>query len=683
MQKYLTFTVLLFCVFYLPAKNIDSLKFVLHQQNDPDEKIETLVEICSFYDVYESFQKDSLEHYGNQILQLADRARDPLLRSKARLRHALSLSNKDTTYLFQTLRECVDNFIELDAIADAAYTLHRMAGRYRSFSLYDKSLFYAEKAKNLIGIPENNEEGNVLIRIYSLIASIKQNAGFLLESLENALKTKELADKYGSTESQLRALLSLGSLYGNLALDNRDYGSEESRRQYHRLAEEYMHQHYKLAFKHDNYRMRIISSYNLGLLYSEKEDWEQSHHYLDQAIQAAETIDYKESLINALRIKAANLMDQSIADSSLVLFERAYELAQETISPNIKISATYDLGHYYYQAGQYDKSLQFVKEGMQMAMETQNRMRLKTGYNNLYEVYKKMGKPGLALEHYEKFIALKDSVANATVLKDLESLRTRYETAEKEKKIAQLNAEKTSQALSFQRKTGAAIIAFLLIGLASSILFFRNRQRILMAKQEAVELEQRLLRSQMNPHFTFNALSSIQSFLLTGKAEKGAYYLTKFAKLMRQILSQSQSSMISLQEEIDTIENYLALQQLRYDNRFDYQLEVDPHIDAEQVMIPPMLIQPVLENAIEHGKIYRQDNGKVAIEINCDKNMLHIDILDNGIGRNNAYQKSAPKHESLALKIINSRLRNLKEKYGKEVNFKILDPDQGGYGSYF
>ena len=681
MQQFLLTTLLCFSIIFLKASTIDSLKNVLKQQSNVDAKIETLLRICEHYDVYKSFNKDSLEHYGIELLAISEQTDNRYLQTKAQFQHAVSLNNRDTSIVFQTLRDCTNQFLILEKKLDACWAMCRMASRYRTLSMYVKSKALALEGVEMLATAQNEEEGDILIRFYSLIATANQNMDNLPEALEYVLKAKALTEEFGSIDRQIRALLSIGALYGNMALDNRDYGSPEDRANYRALAKDYIHQTYTLAQTGDNLRMQALATYNLGLFYSEEKDWKASNYYFDQAITLSEKLDALESLINSLSIKGANFMDMEpmIPDSAFLLFERAYELAYKTLSPSLKINANDDLGTFYFDLENYSKALMYYKVGLQIAIESNLPYKIKNGHNNLYKVYKKLGDKELALQSFEKFVQFKDSLVGASVMKKVELLRAENETVEKEKEIAQLKAEKTQQSLGFQMKIGISIIAILLLGLGATFLLFRNRNKILEAKQESIELEQRLLRSQMNPHFTFNALGAIQSHLLNGDARLGALYLTKFAKLMRQILSQSNNAMIPLQEEISTINNYLSLQKLRYENQFDFQIDLDPSLDVQETMIPPMLIQPILENAIEHGKIHRKKNGKVSIEISRKKNLLHVDIIDNGVGRkSNSIKKSPKNYESVALKIINRRLTKLKEKYGKNIDFEVMDPVQGG-----
>ena len=205
----------------------------------------------------------------------------------------------------------------------------------------------------------------------------------------------------------------------------------------------------------------------------------------------------------------------------------------------------------------------------------------------------------------------------------------------------------------------------------------RLSREIEMAKNEL-----KALRAQMDPHFIFNSLSSIQGYILSKDEESALRYLNKFAKLMRKILSNSEKTSLSLREEIETLSLYLELEKLRWDNRFTYTVEVDPVIDSDETSIPTMLIQPFVENAVIHGVIPRQDDqGKITISIRQTGAHLHCTISDNGIGRKRSRElrseSSRNMHESMGMKITTERLQVLNRMHGSSLDVTVTDLEDG------
>jgi len=194
------------------------------------------------------------------------------------------------------------------------------------------------------------------------------------------------------------------------------------------------------------------------------------------------------------------------------------------------------------------------------------------------------------------------------------------------------------------------------------VAYIKYREKKIKEKNEVLLLEQKLLRSQMNPHFIFNSLTSIQSFIFENNPIEAGSYLSKFSELIRSILYNSREEFISLDKEIKTLENYLEIQQLRYSNNFDYKIDVDPEIDMEMVAIPPMLAQPFIENSVEHGIKQIEERGFISVNFSLTDESIILTIEDNGIGIE-ATQKlkdnKAREHKSLATIITKERIEIL------------------------
>ncbi len=202
-------------------------------------------------------------------------------------------------------------------------------------------------------------------------------------------------------------------------------------------------------------------------------------------------------------------------------------------------------------------------------------------------------------------------------------------------------------------------------------------QKKLQLEKEVLELEQKALRLQMNPHFIFNALNSIQSQIGTDNEQTARYYLAKFSRLMRQILDNSRNTVITLEEEVNTLENYLLIEKFCNGDRFDYKISVDENIEKDYVKIPSMLLQPFIENAIKHGLKYIEGKrGLIEVVFSEKNNLLECSVTDNGIGRKKAEELNAASketyHKSTALIVTQERLDLLKED-SKIKSLEILD----------
>lgn len=240
---------------------------------------------------------------------------------------------------------------------------------------------------------------------------------------------------------------------------------------------------------------------------------------------------------------------------------------------------------------------------------------------------------------------------------------------------AQLNGEESYKLrIEKDRYIIIALGGVILIIILLFIMFYRQWQ--MKYHQRILSLEQRLLRSQMNPHFIFNSLMNIQNFILSNDVKKANNYLTRFARLVRAILENSREEFILLEEEIGMLRNYLDLQKLRHNSKLDYEILIDEHIMTEDILIPPMLTQPFVENAIEHGIMLKEGKGLVTIEICQNKEYLLVIIKDNGVGRKEAMARmetSQKTQRSLSTKITRERIDLYNSKAKNKIELKISD----------
>jgi len=200
--------------------------------------------------------------------------------------------------------------------------------------------------------------------------------------------------------------------------------------------------------------------------------------------------------------------------------------------------------------------------------------------------------------------------------------------------------------------------------------------KLLEIEKQKFDLEQKALRLQMNPHFIFNSLNSIQSYILSHDAEKAVQYLGKFSQLMRLILTHSAHKFISLKDELLAVSYYLDLEKLRFEDKFDYSVNVDENIDEEFIEIPPMIIQPYIENAIIHGLLHKPTKGKIDIDFKLMGNRVICTVVDNGIGREKSLElekQSGLKRKARGMLITKARLEILNRQSEDEFSVRVFD----------
>jgi LytS/YehU family sensor histidine kinase len=257
------------------------------------------------------------------------------------------------------------------------------------------------------------------------------------------------------------------------------------------------------------------------------------------------------------------------------------------------------------------------------------------------------------------------------------SFEIEQQQKQKETEIEQLKVQKTTQRNYYL--IAGALLLMIVIGVIISIIYKRRRDKEQLTtdfKKQLAQAETKALRAQMNPHFIFNSLNSINSFVMDQKHEIASDYLIKFSKLIRLILDNSRSETISLEKELETLKLYVILEAARFDNKFKCVYHVAEDVDTHSIMIPPMLLQPFVENAIWHGLMQKEGEGTITIELKMkNEELLNISISDDGIGREKAAElksKSAT-HKSHGLKVTSQRIEMMNKLNSTGAQVHIID----------
>ncbi|MFT6716722.1 MAG: two-component system LytT family sensor kinase [Saprospiraceae bacterium] len=232
------------------------------------------------------------------------------------------------------------------------------------------------------------------------------------------------------------------------------------------------------------------------------------------------------------------------------------------------------------------------------------------------------------------------------------------------------------------QKTIIYLLSFLIfVGLGTTIYIVRvSKQRRIANQQLAI----RSLRSQMNPHFIFNALNSVNSFISMNDERSANKFLTEFSTLMRSVMENSEYDFIPLAKELEIIELYLGLEHYRFKDKFTYKLKIDPDLDEDEMMLPPMLIQPYIENSIWHGLRYKDTVGELLVSFEKQKNNLVVTIQDDGIGRKKSQElktKNQKKNKSTAIKNIDQRIKLISALHHIDVKVNMEDLHEDGSGT--
>lgn len=362
-------------------------------------------------------------------------------------------------------------------------------------------------------------------------------------------------------------------------------------------------------------------------------------------------------------VHMANVRRSQVA-ITLGNFEHALAITRDMLDslPPDNHQMRYNAWHFRGMAldslGQYDAALAAAKKAEGFALLTESEPILASTYLRLYEAYKNVGNSEQALHYYEIYHTVEDSILDSGMGRKLTGMQHFYETKQKNAEIGALEKEVELEQLKL-RQWGFMFLSFLLLViLIARLVINRKQQKAQQEQQERQLAEQRLLSLQMNPHFLFNSLTSLQRYLLEQEDITTAQsYLGRLARLMRAILEQSRERLIPLSEEIESLELYLSLQKLRWKERLKYHIGLDPAISTFDTWIPPLLIQPLVENAIEHSGITEKEGGCLEIHVEEKGDQLLIRVKDDGKGWTGQVPDAVPgQQKGLALGIVQDRL---------------------------
>jgi tetratricopeptide (TPR) repeat protein len=356
-----------------------------------------------------------------------------------------------------------------------------------------------------------------------------------------------------------------------------------------------------------------------------------------------------------------------------------------------------DLAKTYVGLHRFPEAFGYAREELFLAKATDARQNIRDGSQLLYRLYDREGQVDSAYYYYHQYNRIKDSVLT-------DQLKGRFASFGFEQKIRLLDEQKRldevclrEEMLSKKLLIAGILILLLFFVIYMGIIHLKRRNEAHRRKraedlleiqrlegeraqaalqQRARELEIQALRSQMNPHFIFNCLNAINRFILGRETEAASDYLTKFSRLMRMIMNHSRHSTISLAEELEILRLYLDMERLRFKDAFDYRIYVSDEIDIDEVRIPPLLMQPFIENAVWHGLMHKEEPGRLTIHLRADADRLICVIRDNGIGRERAAllkSKSVEKHKSMGMQITAERMALLATAGESKPFFQILD----------
>jgi len=434
----------------------------------------------------------------------------------------------------------------------------------------------------------------------------------------------------------------------------------------------------------------IQDNINISLKGKDKGDLAASYSQMaDVNIQQKDIPRAEENLNSAYAISKKEAPQQALEINQKLTnfyvenrnFEKAIEAKKKVLKEDFvkensqeKVNQIQELADIYIKKNDPEEAVVLLKNAYEIALEKGHTLEAQKSVKRLDSLYNRSGNTDASMLLYRDFLGkLPDLVSKDRSLVDNKVLE------DTEQRISQLEKERELKDALIRRKNvfNYSLIGVLILLTGLIIFIFRTLKKV-QIKNKKIALQS--LRREMNPHFIFNSLNSVNHFIATNNELEANQYLTKFSKLMRGVMENSTEDFIPFQQELDLLQNYLALEKTRFADKFDYKVEVDERLNMQSLKVPGMLVQPFLENAVWHGLRYRSEKGFLKLNFEKEAQHLKITIEDNGIGIEES-KKQKTQHqktrEGRGMKNTLERIKLLNDLYKKDINSSIKDKEYG------
>ena len=562
---------------------------------------------------------------------------------------------------------------QIKKLLDTGDSLSDISSYDSAFHVYNAALKIADSTKDSVDL------GNIFIRM----GIVLNKQAIYSTALENFFKSLAIFKALQIKDRLATVYFNIGNVYRQLE----DYKHGQA----------FLEQAYSEWVKLKDSTKIPKALNNIGLIYLDQDSAEKASIYFTAILTKYAKFTNNETQLSALTNIATLLMEKKEYAKALTYYEKCLKVT-------IKIKDRYKSAILYHNTSRlyrliydYGNALKYQHEGLKIAKDIGAVELQQTAYFNFSRIYKAMRNYSKAYTALDKSMELQDSLYKESKTK-YRLTEANYERQQREIEIKNLQQESKLNQLKIKADSQSMEdkVRLLLTGLVISILFIitilvlyrdyrmKQRQRSIILEHQLKDSELTALRAQMNPHFIFNALSSIKSYILDSNVEQADYYLGKFAKLIRLILDNSSQNLVPLEKEFQLVESYVELEQLRFENKFVYTIDIQTEMSIMEIFIPSMIIQPFIENAIIHGFLHKDGKCNLQVNVRQQEKSIMIIVEDNGIGRLNAKTKTKNIfHESKGYKMTEQRLKALSQ--NSETNAGILyidlSDDSGNTGT--
>jgi len=539
--------------------------------------------------------------------------------------------------------KAVEKIKQINEVKLLAYVYSDIGNCYYKMGNYNKAVEFHLKSQK--GAEEANDLQTNAIAINN-IALVNKAMKKYSSAIEQYRKAQQIYAAVNDSSGFAKALQGIGIVYDlQLSSDSAMY---------------YYYKALGINLR-NNYKLNAAENYsNIGVIYKDKNQYSSAYYFITKAIQIFGELERQDNVKQA-EVNVGELFC-SAPDSFFIA---------NNIPP----------------AKKYEQAINMFKGILAYGKESEDLRLQAKGWEGLSIAYEKKGDHKNAYEAVIKKQQLQDSLVNEEEIEATTKQTDQFEFDKKEAVTLAKHGLEIKQEQTIKRTIaiGAAII---LLGAIASFIFYKRKRDAVARQKEAEfntevsETEMKALRSQMNPHFIFNSLNSIGDYIAKNNVQEADRYLSKFAKLMRMILENSEQKDVPLTDDLKALELYMQLEALRMNNKFTYEIKVDDDIDQEATLIPPLILQPFVENSIWHGIAQKEGNGKIFIRIKKENDgMINCIVEDDGIGRKQsaAIKTAAPKQDktSLGMKITQARIDILNKIKNSNAAVKLSDLEQG------
>ncbi|MGV6830151.1 MAG: tetratricopeptide repeat protein [bacterium] len=577
------------------------------------------------------------------------------------------LDNAFTSYKRDTvkMKQLIAEAKKYEYLAAESYALNRMGIAYRNISQYKNAIAFHKEAINLAILANSN-----CLYIYGLNmegvsyrrmdmprsaldyhAKALQIANTIIDPEEDILKSKSVS------------LNSIGNIY--LAMEQ------------YELALEHFKLSLALEIKFNSKRGLAINYQNIGAAYEGLGNLDQALHHYMQSLAYNEQIDSdvgRSKCCNSIGLIYAKQGDYN---SALKMIEEALDKAYRVNDQYYISNAHSSLGMINTEIYEFNVAKAHLDKAISIAYKHHLQSTEAEALIRRSKLHELRGDFEQSLWDYQEATKIKTNIINTQNINYVNDFDSKYHSELKTNRINALAQENALISDRFDRFRLFALTGLFVLGLIIFLGVSFINTRKLNNEKKILTLEQDILRAQMNPHFIFNSLNAIKLYIINNEKENAVYYLNKFSKLVRKILVASKEKNVSLEEELDTMELYMNIENIRFDNTINFHLKVDPLIAVKDIKVPSLFLQPFLENALWHGLSSKVGEKSICICISKINNShIKFTVEDNGVGRAQANKNKDNilfKRKSVGISLTMERLDNFSKSYLDNYHFEIID----------